>query len=119
MDAQEVTRIERGISSGVDGLCVDVTEDRLATVYEIGKPIGKGKFSIVYKAIRKADGVAVALKKINIFDITDDRSREKCLKEVKLVQSLAHENIIRYLDGFVENKTLVLVFEYAGMFDGE
>lgn len=108
-----------------DGLRLDITEGRLAQYYEIGKPIGKGKFSTVFKASRKIDGVAtvggphvlagtpVALKQIAIFDIMDARSREKCLKEIRLVQSLDHPNIIRYLDGFFENKQLVLIFEYA------
>jgi serine/threonine protein kinase len=109
---QQVMGFTSAVSS--DGLRVEVTRDRLATVYEVGKAIGKGKFSVVHKALRKSDGVSVALKKINIFDITDERSREKCLKEIRLVQSLTHDNIIRYLDGFIEDKTLILVFEYAG-----
>lgn len=99
-----------------DGLKVDVVSGRLHSVYDVGKAIGKGKFSTVYKAIRRADGVAVALKQIAIFDMMDEKSRDKCLKEIKLVQSLNHENIIRYLDGFIEEKQLILVFEYAGWF---
>lgn len=55
----------------------------------------------------------VALKKIKIFDKMDERSREKCLKEIKLVQSLFHRNIIQYLDSFIEDDVLLLVFEYA------
>ena len=82
-----------------DGLRVDVTTDRLETVYELGKAIGKGKFSTVYRAVRKIDGVIVALKKIAIFDIMDERSRDKCLKEIRLVQSLSHDNIM-YVGSF-------------------
>jgi len=37
----------------------------------------------------------VALKIIKIFDMMDQKQRDKCLKEVKLLQSLAHPNIIR------------------------
>eukprot|EP00746_Dinoflagellata_sp_MGD_P082915 gnl/MRDRNA2_/MRDRNA2_32960_c0_seq1.p2 gnl/MRDRNA2_/MRDRNA2_32960_c0~~gnl/MRDRNA2_/MRDRNA2_32960_c0_seq1.p2 ORF type:complete len:122 (+),score=31.63 gnl/MRDRNA2_/MRDRNA2_32960_c0_seq1:135-500(+) len=66
--------------------------------YEIIKPLGKGKFSIVYMAKRVADGVLCALKKINIFDMMDPKQREKCLKEVKLLQSLDHPNIVHFLD---------------------
>jgi len=88
-DASEVTS-----AISADGLRVEVTTDRLATMYELGKAIGKGKFSTVYRAARKADGIVVALKKIAIFDIMDERSREKCLKEIRLVQSLNHDNIM-------------------------
>ena len=74
--------------------------------------IGKGKFSTVYRATRRTDGTYVALKHIAISSM-DANSRDKCMKEIKLVQSLAHPNIIRYVDGFMENQELVLVFEFA------
>lgn len=52
--------------------------------YEVLKPIGKGKFSVVFKAKRRRDGQAVALKKIAIFDMMNLKAREKTLKEVRL-----------------------------------
>jgi len=106
------TEITAAVSK--DGLRVEVVTGRLHSVYNVGKAIGKGKFSTVFKAIRRSDGTPVALKQIAIFDMMDEKSRDKCLKEIKLVQSLDHENIIRYLDGFIEEKQLILVFEYAG-----
>ena len=40
--------------------------------YKIEKPIGQGKFSIVFKAIRLEDNMTVALKLIKqIFDMED------------------------------------------------
>ncbi|KAH8077217.1 serine/threonine kinase [Aureococcus anophagefferens] len=48
--------------------------------YELIKPIGKGKFAVVYRARRIADDELVALKKIAV-DSMDHRAREKCLKE--------------------------------------
>ena len=48
-----------------------------------------------------------------IFDMVDEKSREKCLKEIRLVQSLTHDNIIKYIDAFIENHELMLIFEYA------
>ncbi|KAE9339431.1 hypothetical protein PR003_g11011 [Phytophthora rubi] len=81
--------------------------------YEVLKPIGKGKFSVVYKAKRRRDGQAVALKKIAIFDLMNLKAREKTLKEVRLVQSVSHSNIIQYLDAFVQNNELYIAFEWA------
>jgi serine/threonine protein kinase len=86
---------------------------RLDDVYEVQKPIGKGKFSTVYKGVRRSDGTPVALKKIAIADMSPAQL-DKCLKEIRLVQSLDHDNIIRYLNGFIEDKQLILVFEFAG-----
>ncbi|KAE8911429.1 hypothetical protein PF003_g4759 [Phytophthora fragariae] len=81
--------------------------------YEVLKPIGKGKFSVVFKAKRRRDGQAVALKKIAIFDLMNLKAREKTLKEVRLVQSVSHSNIIQYLDAFVQNNELYIAFEWA------
>lgn len=44
---------------------------------------GKGKFSTVYRAVKRASGEVVALKRVHIADIMDQKKREKTLKEVR------------------------------------
>ena len=100
-----------------EGLRLEIQPGRLTSAYDVGKPVGKGKFATVYKATRVADGEVVALKALAIFDVMDARSREKCLREIKLVQSLDHPNVIRFLEGFVDGSQLVLVFELAAAGD--
>lgn len=46
-------------------------------------------------------------------DLLDEKAREKCLKEIALVQSLDHPNIIKHLESFIEGRELLLVLEYA------
>lgn len=57
-------------------------EDRI-NEYDIGRPIGisfdlidlgKGQYAVVYKAVRKCDGNVVALKKISLLDMVDEKS---------------------------------------------
>ena len=84
--------------------------------YEIVKPIGKGKFAIVYRAKRLTDDSVVALKRINV-DSIDDKARDKTLKEVGFLQSLDHPNVIRYMDSFITDNDLVIVFEWAAAGD--
>jgi serine/threonine protein kinase len=81
--------------------------------YNVLKAIGKGKFSVVYRAIEKTSEKIVALKRIAIVDITDERQRQKTLKEVRLLQRLDHPNIIKYLDAFIDEHDLIIVFEWA------
>ena len=98
-------------------LRLSITPGRLGSAYVVGKAVGRGKFATVYRATRREDGCTVALKQIALFDVMDRRGRERCLKEIRLVQLLDHPRIIRYIDGFIDGAQLVLVFEYAGAGD--
>ena len=78
--------------SGKKGKVVELND------YTVHGVVGRGKFSTVYLATRNMDNVKVALKKIKLGSTPKERVREKCLREVHLLQTLQHPNIIRYLD---------------------
>ncbi len=62
--------------------------------YEDLQPIGKGKFATVYRGVRAADGRCVAIKRVHNFGSLSEKKREKCIKEVGLLQTFDHPNII-------------------------
>lgn len=54
--------------------------------FTIDKKIGKGQFSVVYRARATHDDRIVALKKVQIFEMMDSKARLDCMKEIQLLQ---------------------------------
>lgn len=45
--------------------------------------------------------------------MNDQKQRDKCMKEVKLLEKLQHESIIRYIESFIEQNEMFIVVEWA------
>lgn len=66
-----------------------------------------------YKAFDQIDGIEVAWNQMRIGNVISSiRDLEKLYSEVNLLQTLKHENIIRFYDSWVdENRTVVMITE--------
>ncbi|RCH97480.1 hypothetical protein CU098_005443 [Rhizopus stolonifer] len=85
-------------------------KDGHTTHYQVGNCVGKGQFGSVYRALDLSTGEIVAIKRLYLQDGELDTD---IMKEVALLKTLSHTNIIRYL-GLVQNQhSINIVLEYA------
>ncbi|KAI9467968.1 MAG: kinase-like domain-containing protein [Benjaminiella poitrasii] len=77
--------------------------------YQLGNCIGKGQFGSVYRALDLITGETVAIKKL----VIEGEDEQEIMKEVTLLKTLSHPNVIRYL-GTVQNlHSINIILEYA------
>lgn len=73
--------------------------------------VGSGTYGKVYKAIHVYTKIAVALKKIRM-DGEHDGFPVTAIREMKLLQSLHHANIVAFQEVMVEKNDCYMIFEY-------
>jgi len=73
-------------------------------LYSIVSQVGEGTFGKVYKAQNTVNGLYVALKRIRM-ESERDGFPVTAMREIKLLQSLRHDNIVRLYEMMVSNGT--------------
>ncbi|XP_009795403.1 serine/threonine-protein kinase Aurora-3-like isoform X2 [Nicotiana tabacum] len=81
--------------------------------FEIGKPLGKGKFGRVYLAREIKSGFIVALKAIFKEQIEKYRLHHQLRREMEIQTSLRHPNVLRLYGWFHDEERIYLILEYA------
>lgn len=82
--------------------------------FEIGRPLGKGKFGRVYMARTKAPPqFIVALKCLHKQEIVAGKVEKQVRREIEIQQNLRHPNILRLYGYFHDEKRIFLVLEFA------
>ncbi|KAL4075830.1 Pkinase-domain-containing protein [Scleroderma citrinum] len=80
-------------------------------LYVIVSQVGEGTFGKVYKARNTITNVHVALKRIRM-EAERDGFPVTAMREIKLLQSLRHRNVVRLYEMMVSNGSVFMVFEY-------
>ena len=77
--------------------------------YRALAPVGKGAFGFVYRGIDTATGQPVAIKRLP----ADSSKSEEWHREIEILRSMKHDNIVRYIDHTTTHSHLYIIMEFA------
>ncbi|ESO03733.1 hypothetical protein HELRODRAFT_191942 [Helobdella robusta] len=81
--------------------------------FDIGRPLGKGKFGNVYLA-REKDSLYICALKVLLYSQLEKNSVEHQLRrEIEIQSHLRHPNILRLFGYFYDETRVYLILEYA------
>ncbi|KAH8878099.1 Serine/threonine-protein kinase 33 [Schistosoma japonicum] len=87
------------------------TPSQLEDEYEIGSVLGEGTFGIVYRGMRKADGMKCAVKKISRVNSFSASERARLDREISILRHVKHPGIIKLLSVAESPKIIFLITE--------
>ncbi|EOO04382.1 putative aur protein kinase protein [Phaeoacremonium minimum UCRPA7] len=83
-------------------------------MFEIGRPLGKGKFGRVYLARERSSGFICALKVQYKSELQHGSGVEKQIRrEIEIQSNLRHPNILKLYGHFHDSKRIFLILEFA------
>eukprot|EP01132_Coremiostelium_polycephalum_P009230 gene9230-11308_t len=81
--------------------------------FDIGKPLGKGRFGNVYLAREKKSKFIVALKVLFKSQLQATNLEHQLRREIEIQSHLRHPNILRMYGYFYDEAKVFLIIEYA------
>lgn len=81
--------------------------------FEVGRPLGKGKFGNVYLARERTSRFVVALKVLFKSQIEKEGVEHQLRREIEIQAHLRHPNVLRLYNYFHDRKRVYLILEYA------
>ncbi|KAH6654489.1 kinase-like domain-containing protein [Truncatella angustata] len=82
-------------------------------MFEIGRPLGKGKFGRVYLARERSNGFICALKVLHKNELQQGRVEKQVRREIEIQSNLRHPNILQLHGHFHDSKRVFLILEFA------
>lgn len=81
--------------------------------FDIGKPLGKGKYGSVYLAREKHSKYIVGLKVLYKSQLLKSNVEHQLRREIEIQSHLRHPNILRLFGYFYDDTRVFLILEYA------
>ncbi|WFD30686.1 non-specific serine/threonine protein kinase [Malassezia sp. CBS 17886] len=110
------------MDSSMDGLSHQPTRAWSMSEFEIGRPLGKGKFGRVYLARTKSvtsarlgnQGYVVALKCVYKKELVENKVDLQLRREIEIQMNLRHPNVLRMFGYFHDPGRIFMMLEFAG-----
>lgn len=97
-------------SKSVSALSINPNPTRFTENYKVGKPLSSTSLGEIREAIHRASSHQRTVK-ILLKDECELINYEKFLTEIKILQKLDHQNIIRYFECFEDEKRVYSILE--------
>ncbi|WFD35916.1 non-specific serine/threonine protein kinase [Malassezia cuniculi] len=109
------------MDSSMDGLAHQPTRQWSLSQFEIGRPLGKGKFGRVYLARTRMtnpklgnQGYIVALKCVYKKELVEHRVDLQLRREIEIQMNLRHPHVLRMFGYFHDQGRIFMMLEFAG-----
>jgi len=116
--AQDALSEQQRKSNSSDALTVQrsmpISREFHLGMFEIGRPLGKGKFGRVYLAKERKNGFVCALKVLHKSELQQGKVEKQLRREIEIQSNLRHPNILRLFGHFHDSKRVFLILEFAG-----
>ncbi|OAA74646.1 serine/threonine-protein kinase Eg2 [Akanthomyces lecanii RCEF 1005] len=83
-------------------------------MFEIGRPLGKGKFGRVYLGRERTSGFICALKVLHKNELRHGGVERQVRREIEIQSNLRHPNVLQMYGHFHDSKRVFLILEFAG-----
>ncbi|TQV95193.1 serine/threonine protein kinase [Cordyceps javanica] len=82
-------------------------------MFEIGKPLGKGKFGRVYLARHRTSGYVCALKVLHKDEVAAEGAEAHVRREIEVHSQLRHPAVIGFYGWFHDSRRIFIIQEFA------
>lgn len=82
-------------------------------MFQVGKPLGKGKFGRVYLVKHRKTGFVCALKVLDKAEIKKERAEVHIRREIEVHQNLRHPNVVGFLGWFHDSRRIFIILEFT------
>ena len=89
-----------------------VIDNGLLDNFTIGKQVGQGAYAAVKVAIHKKLNKKVALKIYDKMKLVEPQRQKSVQREIKIMQRLSHENIVKFYEAVDTAKQVIVAMEY-------